>query len=487
MGPLFIQVTATLFNQIFNLTYFPKAWKTAKVISIHKKGKPASETDSYRPIALLPCISKLYECLVKQKITGHCDDKRVLPPDQYGFIDLGRTEHPLVKVENHITTNINAGLPTIAVSLDVAKAFDTTWIEGLVFKMMTKYEFDEHLCRIVYHYLSERTFFVSVNGKASNTYGIAAGVPQGGVLSATLFIIYIADMCTPSQHAQPIHRLQYADDTLIYVSARDVKNANVRINEYIEQLQKYYEDWKIRLNPTKCEAIVFKGTNRMHSKAINQKVKNVIIKIGTDYIKPQKNLKYLGVIFEQKATHYAHVKETRAKAVRCVRSLTPILRKVRGLHPSVKMLCYKQLVRPIISYGFACWSNISSSQMEKVRVLERKCMRMCTNTRRDIGSYMHVKNDELYKRAATKRIDKFMADIALKFLESLSNWNSPVMIDELENDPDYLEDPNNVYKPPSMLLHLQRTGRLNAEDPLLFYHRRHRFNAGPSLVYNTAQ
>lgn len=487
LGKRFHTTLTILFNQMYNIAYFPKAWKIAKVIAIPKPGKPPAKKDNYRPIALLPCISKLYERLIKEKICYFCEENNVFPKDQYGFVERGTTIHPLVKLQNDITVKLNAKIPTIAVSLDVAKAFDTTWTEGLIFKMKNVYNFDNHLCGLVYHYLTDRTFYTEINKKRSDTLKIAAGVPQGGVLSATLFIIYIADMPKPEVHVTPIQRLQYADDTLLYISAKNIPEATTRINTYINQIESYHKKWKIKLNPTKCEVIVFKGPNKTHSKQINESVKKVIIKVGQQAILPQKTLKYLGITFQKEATHYTHQKIIREKANKCIRALAPVLRKLNGLSKKIKMICYKQLIRPIITYGFACWSTISSAQMEKLRVLERKCLRMCINYRRDRGSYKYMSNKQTYEYANTKRIDIFMIKAALKFFNKLEDWNTPLILDDLVTDPDYMNDTRNKYKPPTYLRHLHRTGQIKDDEPILLYHRRFNNRDGQSLVYNTSQ
>lgn len=107
---------------------------------------------------------------------------------------------------------------------------------------------------------------VNVDKKLSAEHPISAGVPQGGVLSSLLYILYVADLPTSPADTNQIQRLQYADDILVYVSVLDLVNGQNRISNYLSQIQTFLERWKIKLNPGKAESIVFKRTNKQHVK-----------------------------------------------------------------------------------------------------------------------------------------------------------------------------------------------------------------------------
>lgn len=178
-------------------------------------------------------------------------------------------------------------------------AFDTLWHDGLVYKMKHA-NFSFHICQYVYNYLKDRTFVVKVNSNNSEAYQISAGVPQGGVLSAPLFNIFVSDLPQPTPHQNEIQRLQYADDTLLYVSTYNLFDGQERINSYLTELQSYYAKWKIKLNPDKAEATVFRGTCKQHTKKIYRDSKNVKIVVEGHQLALQDQLKYLGVIYSSR-------------------------------------------------------------------------------------------------------------------------------------------------------------------------------------------
>lgn len=476
---------ATIFNQMYNISHYPEAWKHAIVIPIRKPNKPENTPSSYRPISLLPCLSKIYECAIKDRINTHCENNNILPDDQYGFRSNRTTTQALVILKTDIGSKFNQRTPTIACAMDIEKAFDTVWQQGIVYKMHTIFGFNEHLCRCIYHYLKDRTFQVKVNSTLSCNFKITAGVPQGGVLSALLYIIYVADIPSPQAHHPPIQRLQYADDILVYLSVKNLLDGESRINNYLSEIVLFFEKWKIKINPNKSEAIVFKGPNKRFCKFVNEMHKYIRITINNTIITPQKSLKYLGVHFTKNLTHIRHVDHIIKKVNSAYFSLRPVLKSVDGLNKKLKMICYKQLIRPIIFYGFPSWSDISSHQMERLRQIERVCLRACTNSRRTRGDYYYINNSELLYRASINRIDKDLVEQALKFFAK-PHEDCPTFQASLVHDPDYLDDQRTHYKPPSNLSYLNTTNRLYTNNLLLFYHRP--FDPeNTNTVYNTNQ
>lgn len=473
---------ATVFNQIYNIGYFPLIWKNAIVIPIAKKNKPTNQATSYRPISLLPCLSKLFERAVKETLDRHCEDHSIFPDDQFGFRQNRSTNQALIILKNDIMNNFNKRTPTIACSTDIEKAFDTVWHEGIIYKMHTTFGFNDHICRCVFNLLRGRSFQVKVENTLSAAKNIAAGVPQGGVMSATLYIIYIADMPTPTNHHHPIQRLQFADDMISYVSVKNLADGQARLNSYLAIIADYLMKWKIRINPTKSELVVFKGHNKHFSKQININSKHVTIQIQTTLLKPQKSLKYLGVIFQQNAKHIRHIDNILHK-LRCAsHGLKALLSNTNGLNAKIKMLCYKQLLRPLMTYGFPSWSDISSHQMERLRTAERTCIRACSETTRVNARY--INNTDLYNKAGIQRIDRVLVSSAIKFFEK--NHDECEIFQKCINiEPAYTTEQRNPYKPPWHLMNLNMQNSLYNNEQLILYHEP--CNPARNMVYNQNQ
>lgn len=115
------------------------------------------------------------------------------------------------------------------------------------------------------------------------------------MLSATLFIIYIADIPVPPIERQQIGRLQYADDMLIYLSTGDIASGERRLNCYLATLCDFYTKWKIKINGSKSEVMVFRGPTRIHNQSFNRSYRNLQIIVDDVNVPLSQSVKYLGV------------------------------------------------------------------------------------------------------------------------------------------------------------------------------------------------
>ncbi|GBM99435.1 putative RNA-directed DNA polymerase from transposon X-element [Araneus ventricosus] len=125
-----------IINNILKFNYFPKAWKTAVVVPILKPGRDLTQPENYRPISLLSTLSKLTENFILDKLNDHLAGNKILCPEKFGFRKSLTTTHQLLKVVEYITSGFEKGECTGAVFLDVQKAFDRVWIQGLIRKLI---------------------------------------------------------------------------------------------------------------------------------------------------------------------------------------------------------------------------------------------------------------------------------------------------------------------------------------------------------------
>jgi hypothetical protein len=111
-------------------------------------------------------------------------------PVQFDIRACHSTTLQCMRLTDHVTLNFNNNMSTAAVFLDIEKAFDTTWHSGLLYKL-SKLEFSNSLNKLISSFLSQSKFNVSVEGEMSTSREMQSGVPQGSVLSPTLYNMYI--------------------------------------------------------------------------------------------------------------------------------------------------------------------------------------------------------------------------------------------------------------------------------------------------------
>ncbi|GFU70418.1 probable RNA-directed DNA polymerase from transposon X-element [Trichonephila clavipes] len=168
-----------LYNQCLIKNHFPTQWKQANVIMLAKPNQNRTFPQGYRPISLINATAKIFEIIILTRIKSHCKAIDCIPPEQCGFREGHST----------LTNIINEGFAhkfyTVGVFLDVKRAFDKMWHDGLTYKLI-KLRFPDYLIKIIHNCLHNRTFRVRVNNTYSNTGTCLSGVPQGSVLSTYL-------------------------------------------------------------------------------------------------------------------------------------------------------------------------------------------------------------------------------------------------------------------------------------------------------------
>ncbi|GBN93578.1 RNA-directed DNA polymerase from mobile element jockey [Araneus ventricosus] len=239
------------------LGHFPTRWKTATVVPILKPGKDPTDTTSYRPISLLPSLSKIAEHLILKRLNNYLKENNVLCPEQFGFREKLSTSHQLIRVVEYVTEGFANKQKTGAVFLDIQKAFDRVWQDGLIHKLI-HYKTPSYLIKLIDSYFLERKFAVRVKNELSSTKNINAGVAQGSKIGPTLFALYINDI--PKQFNTLL--CMYADDTAILARNKNPNYIQIALNRHLKALEDWFIKWKIEINVSKTEAIMFTNARR---------------------------------------------------------------------------------------------------------------------------------------------------------------------------------------------------------------------------------
>lgn len=475
---------AVIFNHCFNIGYFPMAWRRALVVPIPKNGCGSGGVEDYRPISLLSSLGKLMEHFILRKIRHKMDDLGVLRDCQFGFRRGHSTTHALMVLTDYITKGLRRRCPTIAVSLDFSRAFDLVWQDAIIYKMMSM-NFGRELCRITADFLRKRTFRVKLDDSLSNIRPVLAGVPQGSLLGPTLYNIFLSDI-PPPPTGDLI--LIYADDILIAASGPRARSVNARLRDYLNRLFDFFCKWDMKLNMDKTNAIIFKGRRRGLYPNCRQFVPS--LDIGGELIRTKDRIKYLGVIFHESFRFYRHIDYTLDKVRKTYFSYCSLLRRRGGLDRRIRLLVYRQIVRPLMAYAFPIWFGISSHQMERLRVWERRIVSACLGLGPRMvpdGSFRRPSCSAIYMNMGFERIDLFLMRSAISFLGLARQLPNELVRNCLTNTSDLESVRRHEFYAPLDILTLKDAGLLYRNDRLVFYHRRFNSLDWDNLVYNTSQ
>ena len=401
-----------LFNAAFRLKYIPTIWKVAEVIMILKPGKPPNDVKSYRPISLLPIISKLFEKILLKRLNPVIEQKKLIPNHQFGFRQKHSTCDQVHRITNVIEKALEEKMICSAVFLDVSQAFDKVWHEGLLHKLRSI--LPKQFVALLTSYVSDRTFRVKHDQEYSQLRDIKAGVPQGSVLAPLLYLLYTSDVPVTDGTLTAT----FADDTALLAVDKTPEAVVEKLQNSCEKLVDWTKKWKIKLNETKSNHVNF----------TNKRIVNPpILYINGAAIPHVNEAKYLGLTLDAKLRWKCHVKKKKAELGFKYSKYYWLLGRNSQLSLENKLLIYNQVFKPVWLYGIQLWGCAKDSSIKVIQTFQNKVLRNVVNApwyvrnndiHRDLGIPM-VKDE--VKRLATKHQARLQEHVNAEIPQLLDN------------------------------------------------------------------
>ena len=356
-----------ILTRIFNISLitgsFFTSLKTAKVIPVFKnKGSP-HDVNNYRPISLLSNIDKIFEKLIKSRLVDFLDENKIIFKNQFGFRNKHSTTHALINLTEQIRTNLDKGLYTCGVFIDLQKAFDTV-DHAILLSKLHHYGVRGLSNQWFRSYLSNRQQYVYVSGCDSSKRPVSHGVPQGSVLGPLLFLIYINDLHYAIQNSKTN---LFADDTCLLSSDSNLQDLETKINSDLIKLSSWLRANKISLNVMKTEVLLFRSKIKTVSYQMKLKLDDQILKFSS-------KVKYLGILLDEFLTWNFQFDALANKLSRA----NGILAKLRHFVPGTLLkTLYYALFHSHISYANIVWGQ-ALTQNSRIGKLQKKCVRILT-------------------------------------------------------------------------------------------------------------
>lgn len=296
------------------------------------------------------------------------------------------------------------------VMLDVEKAYDSVWQEAIIHKLVAT-NFPSYLVKIMRSFLKERWFQVRVNGTLSTAHGIPYGVPQGSVLSPTLYNIFTADVLMVDGVTYGF----FADDTGYLTSDVDPKILTIELQAAQNRLEEFYRKWRIKINASKTQAIFFtKRRSPRYFPSTN-------VKVCGQEIVWSKEGKYLGLMLDSKLLFDKHISQSLSKCDNLVRSLYALVNRRSRLQLRNKLLLFKCIFRAILAQAFPAWIHCAKSRRKRIQTKQNKLLKMILNL-----DPWHPTED-LHKIAEIEKFDDFIQRMFLKFRSSCLMSDNPLI------------------------------------------------------------
>lgn len=363
--PQILTLVLQMFNNIWTTGNFPESWKTVFIVPLLKPNKNSLILDSYRPISLSSVFGKLFEKIINNRLMWVLETNDLLSNRQFGFRPSRSTIDATFSLSNAIHEAISQRQHLLAVFFDCTKAFDLTWR----FKIMEKlhaWNFKGRLPRIINSFLQNRKFRVKLGNFISEDKILENGVPQGSVLSPTLFNIAINDIIQKIE--APVHSTLFADDLAIFVKCKNANSGETILQETVNKISTWSQQNGFRFSTDKTKAVHFcRVRNCDHH--LNITLNNVNLLRDT-------KVRYLGLIFDQKLKWKDHINQLKHACFSKINLLKKLCSTHYGAHRASLLNIYNALIKSKCDYGSPIYSSATLSCLRTLNSLHHSAIRM---------------------------------------------------------------------------------------------------------------
>ena len=408
--------TLTLLLNIINKHWddqtFPDSWREAILLPIPKPGKDSTNPNNFRPIALTSCICKTVERMVNERLVHFLEKHNLLTKYQAGFRHERSTIDQLVRLDTYIRDAFVKNEHVVGVFFDLAKAYDTTWKYGIM-KDLHTLGLRGNLPMFIQNFLSERTFQILLcTTLTPHKFSQEEGVPQGAILSTTLFNIKLNDIAKELTHG--VQCSLYVDDFKIYFRSPCMDAIQRQLQLSINKVEKWTVKNGFTVSPNKTVAIHFCQYN-------STDCKDPVLKLGDSVINFVTEHKFLGLIWDSKLTFHAHLQYLLNKCRKALNIIKVLSHSNWGSDTKTLLKLFRSLIRSKLDYGCTVYMNAKvDADLEALNVLHRQGIRLC------LGAFKSSPIESLYVEANEPPLELRRKELAMRYtLKIKSNPNNP--------------------------------------------------------------
>ena len=367
-GHCVVEILTLIYNHVARLEYIPTNLKRGIQIPLFKgKGACCLDPDNYRGISLLTNLNKVYEVLIWSRIKDWWNSQKVISDLQGAGKKKQSCVHSALMLQESVACALETNRKVFVTFLDVSKAYDTVWIDGLFYKL-NKMGIDGKLWRLMYRAYQGFMSMVRIEDKTSDWFNMGCGIHQGGFLSLTKYVAFVNDLLELLEQSKlcctvgiiPITPVGYADDVAT------ANTSKLKTDKTLKLVHDFGLKWRFTFNAKKSAVLVYGETRKEHEKGANFR----IFRLGRERVKERQEYDHVGIkacIFKE---DNQRVEDKLSKGRRTLNAASGLGIRKNGLTLKTCNLIFWTIVVPTITFGSEIW-YVSDSDLEKLQCFQR--------------------------------------------------------------------------------------------------------------------
>ena len=407
LPPDSLSLLLNIYNYIWQTGDFPQCWSEAIVIPIPKPGKDHSDPNNYRPISLTSCVCKTLERMINDRLVWFLEHNNILTDIQCGFRKRKSTLDHLVRLESFIRDGFLNKQEVVSIFFDLEKAYDTTWKYGIL-KDLHEAGLRGRMTVFISKFLENRNFRVRLGSTLSDPFEQEMGVPQGSILSVTLFSLKINSLAKVL--SKDVEGSLYVDDFLMSYRAKTTKACERQLQGCLHKIEKWCIENGFKFSQSKTVCVHFhKKRGILDAPDLN---------LNGQKIKVVKETRFLGVIFDQKLSFIPHLKALKTKCLKALDIIKVVSNQEWGADKSVLLNLYRSLIRSKLDYGSIVYGSARPSYLKMLNTIHHQGLRLA------LGAFRTSPVESLYVEAGELPLEERRIKLSLQYLTKLKSTPS---------------------------------------------------------------
>ena len=367
-------IICKLINLGYNINAFPSCLKHAIIKPIFKKDNK-NDISNYRPIAILPALSKIFERSASNQLVEFLEKNQLLSKAQHAYRKLHGTNTCLVETINHIHQALDNKQHAALISLDLSKAFDCL-NHQLLLQKLENLGLEKTSLSWMTSYLTNRVQVTKFQHFTSTQATPKTGVPQGSILGPLLFICFTNDL--PESFEQLGKIQAYADDTQILVTAKTIPDLKSKILSAINTAQKWFKNNSMKINADKTKFLIFNTSPETKTVEIEVTDEN-----GTYTLKPKDHIEILGIFIDNELNWKKQIKRIKRNAMGKIRNLHRVNHFLSQKH---RINLYNAIISPQFDYGDILYGGCNQKESQSLQRIQNFAMRSILGKKRKFSA-----------------------------------------------------------------------------------------------------